>query len=129
MYKLTYLRWIKLIKNESVIMKDSIKANLIIIFIIAIVAFGISSSFAKLTISEDVDSYKLISIENNSFKPNYIDEVPTIIETTNTTNSTNSTYSDNTTYTDNYTGYDNNYGGYSNYTYGDIVTTTDYSEY
>ena len=69
------------------------------------------------------------SIENNSFKPNYIDEVPTIIETTNTTNSTNSTYSDNTTYTDNYTGYDNNYGGYSNYTYGDIVTTTDYSEY
>ena len=129
MYKLTYLRWIKLIKNESVIMKDSIKANLIIIFIIAIIAFGISSSFAKLTISEDVDSYKLISIENNSFKPNYIDEVPTIIETTNTTNSTNSTYSDNTTYTDNYTGYDNNYGGYSNYTYGDIVTTTDYSEY
>lgn len=110
-------------------MKDSIKANLIIIFIIAIIAFGISSSFAKLTISEDVDSYKLISIENNSFKPNYIDEVPTIIETTNTTNSTNSTYSDNTTYTDNYTGYDNNYGGYSNYTYGDIVTTTDYSEY
>ena len=88
MYKLTYLRWIKLIKNESVIMKDSIKANLIIIFIIAIIAFGISSSFAKLTISEDVDSYKLISIENNSFKPNYIDEVPTIIETTNTTNST-----------------------------------------
>ena len=103
--------------------------SVLLIFIIAIIAFGISSSFAKLTISEDVDSYKLISIENNSFKPNYIDEVPTIIETTNTTNSTNSTYSDNTTYTDNYTGYDNNYGGYSNYTYGDIVTTTDYSEY
>ena len=92
-------------------MKDSIKANLIIIFIIAIIASGISSSFAKLTISEDVDSYKLISIENNSFKPNYIDEVPTIIETTNTTNSTYNT----TNTHSNHTNYHESNYNYSNY--------------
>ena len=93
-------------------MKDSIKANLIIFFIIAIIAFGLSTSFAKMTITEDTDSYKLISIENNSFEPNYVDEVPTIIEkpAVNITNTTNSTYSDNTwnnTTQHNYTDYEN----------------------
>jgi hypothetical protein len=70
-------------------MKDSIKANLIVFFIIAIAAFGISSAFASLTIHEDNDSYKLVSIEDDSFEPNYVYEVPTIqpkIE--NTTNIT-----------------------------------------
>jgi hypothetical protein len=75
-------------------MKDSIKANLIVFMIIAVIAFTISSAFASLTITEDNDSYKLISIENDSFEPNYIDEVPTIIpkvETNHTENTTNTT--------------------------------------
>jgi hypothetical protein len=78
-------------------MKDSIKANLIVFLIIAVIAFTISSAFASLTITEDNDSYKLSSIENDSFEPNYIDEVPTIIpkvETNNTDNSTNTTTND-----------------------------------
>ena len=73
-------------------MKDSIKANLIIFFIIAIIAFGISTSFANLTVKEDSDSYKLIPIENNSFEPNQVEEVkyvePKPVNTTNTTNNT-----------------------------------------
>lgn len=74
-------------------MKDSIKANLIVFLIIAVIAFTISSAFASLTITEDNDSYKLSSIENNSFEPNYIEEVPTIIPKveTNDTNTTNTT--------------------------------------
>ncbi|MBQ6629055.1 MAG: hypothetical protein IJH65_09590 [Methanobrevibacter sp.] len=74
-------------------MKDSIKANLIVFLIIAVIAFTISSAFASLTITEDNDSYKLSSIENDSFEPNYIEEVPTIIpKVENTTdNSTNIT--------------------------------------
>ncbi len=87
-------------------MKDSIKANLIIFLIIAIIAFCISTSFANMTIKEDVDSYKLISIDNDSFEPKHIDEVPLIIEMepeneTNTTNATNMT---------------NNFDNYTNYT-------------
>ena len=114
-------------------MKDSVKANLIIFFIIAIIAFGVSTSFAKLTVKEDTDSYKLIPIENNSFKPNYIDEVPTIIEKANTTNTTNSTFNmtdnNSTLYNetdDNYTNDENsheyNYTNYIDY------ATRDYSE-
>ena len=75
-------------------MKDSIKANLIVFLIIAVIAFTISSAFASLTITEDNDSYKLSSIENDSFEPAYIDEVPTIIpkvETNVTDNATNTT--------------------------------------
>ena len=75
-------------------MKDSIKANLIVFLIIAVIAFTISSAFASLTITKDNDSYKLSSIENDSFEPNYIDEVPTIIpkvETNYTENTTNAT--------------------------------------
>ena len=60
-------------------MKDSVKANLIVFLIIGLIAFGISSAFASLTISEDNDSYKLIPIDNDSFEPNYINKVPTII--------------------------------------------------
>ena len=74
-------------------MKDSIKANLIVFLIIAVIAFTISSAFASLTITEDNDSYKLRSIENDSFEPNYIEEVPTIIPKVEnkTDNSTNIT--------------------------------------
>ena len=77
-------------------MKGSIKANLIVFLIITTIAFTISSAFANLTITEDNDSYKLSTIENDSFEPNYIDEVPTIIpkvenKTNNNTNITNTT--------------------------------------
>ena len=75
-------------------MKDSVKANLIVFLIIALIAFGISSAFASLTIGEQNDSYKIISIKNDSFEPNYIHKVPTIVPkvkkniTNNTTTNT-----------------------------------------
>ena len=69
-------------------MKDSTKANLIVFFIIAIVAFSVSTAFAGLVVKEDSESYKLIPIENNSFEPNYIEEVPTYVAPVNTTNYT-----------------------------------------
>ena len=73
-------------------MKDSIKANLIVFFIIAVIAFGVSSAFASLTIHEDNDSYKLISIDDDSFEPNYINKVPTVKpKLENNTNETNMT--------------------------------------
>ncbi len=74
-------------------MRGSVKANLIVFFIVAIIAFGISSAFASLTIHEDNDSYKLMPIENDSFEPEEIYYVPTVIpqNDTNTTNSTNTT--------------------------------------
>ena len=79
-------------------MKDSIKANLIIFFIIAIIAFCISTSFANLTVKEDSESYKLIPIENDSFEPNYVEEVPYVEpKPVNTTNTTNNTVVNNTT--------------------------------
>jgi hypothetical protein len=78
-------------------MKDSIKANLIVFLIIAVIAFTVSSAFANLTITEDNDSYKLSSVENDSFEPNYVDEVPTIlpkVETNYTENTTDNTTAD-----------------------------------
>ncbi|WP_406535742.1 hypothetical protein [Methanobrevibacter sp.] len=75
-------------------MKDSVKANLIVFLIIGLIAFGVSSAFASLTITEDNDSYKLIPIDNDSFEPNYINKVPTIIpkvETNYTNNTTANT--------------------------------------
>lgn len=78
-------------------MKGSVKANLIIFLIIAVAAFCISSAFASLTIHEDNDSYKLISLDNDSFEPNDINYVPTI-KPKNNTNTTNTTI-ENVTYT------------------------------
>ena len=71
-------------------MKGSLKANLIVFLIIAIIAFCISSAFASLTIHEDNDSYKLLSLNNDSFEPEEINYVPTYIpkNDTNTTNNT-----------------------------------------
>ena len=71
-------------------MRGSIKANLKVFLIIAIIAFCISSAFAALTIHEDNDSYKLIPLNDEPFEPNNIDYVPTYIPK-NDTNSTNST--------------------------------------
>lgn len=74
-------------------MKGSVKANLIVFLIIAVIAFCISSAFATLTIHEDNESYKLIPVANDSFEPEEIDYVPTYIpkNTTNTTNTTEDT--------------------------------------
>ena len=71
-------------------MRGSVKANLIVFFIIAITAFCISSAFAALTIHEDTDSYKMIHIENDSFEPEEVHYVETYIpkNDTNTTNNT-----------------------------------------
>jgi archaellum component FlaG (FlaF/FlaG flagellin family) len=98
-------------------MKGSIKANLIVFLIIAVIAFCISSAFATLTIHEDNESYKLKSLEDDSFEPTEIDYVPTYIpkNDTNTTDDTTKNiteYVENTTteiienYTDNYTVWD-----------------------
>lgn len=86
-------------------MKDSVKANLIVFLIIGLIALGISTAFASLTINDENDSYKIISIKNDSFEPNYINKVPTIIPKVenNTTNTTsNSTYVTNNTHTYHY---------------------------
>ena len=79
-------------------MRGSVKANLLVFLIIAVIAFCISSAFATMTIHEDNDSYKLISLENDSFEPIEIDYVPTYIPK-NDTNTTNITTTDNNTET------------------------------
>ena len=96
-------------------MKDSVKANLIVFLIIGLIALGIGTAFASLTINDENDSYKIISIKNDSFEPNYINKVPTIIPKVenNTTNTTT-----NSTYVTNYT-----------QTYHYYNTTYDYLEY
>lgn len=94
-------------------MKDSIKANLIVFFIIAIVSFAVSSAFASMTVHEDHDSYKLIPIENDSFEPHYIDEVPTYIP--EPVNDTNVTYNNTTGIDNNVTNYTENSTETQNY--------------
>lgn len=102
-------------------MKGSVKANLIIFLIVAVVAFCVSSAFASLTIHDDHDSYKLIALEDDSFEPDEINYVPTIKpkNTTNTTNTTNITVE--TTTDDNDTDW--------NDTYEDDEWETTYDEY
>ena len=95
-------------------MKDSVKAKLIVFFIIALIAFGVSSAFASLTITEDNDSYKLIPIKNDSFEPNYINKVPTIIPKVEK-NYTNNNTTVNTTIDDDI--------GDINYTYNSLNET------
>ena len=101
-------------------MKDSIKANLIVFFIVAVIAFGVSSAFASLTIHEDNDSYKLISIDDDSFEPAYINKVPTVKpKLENNTNETNTTDFDDSDYnntlddTDDYEDWDDIYSDWN----------------
>jgi uncharacterized protein YmfQ (DUF2313 family) len=77
-------------------MRGSVKANLIVFLIIAVIAFCISSAFATLTIHEDNDSYKLLSLDNDSFEPEEIDYVTTHVvkNYTNTTNTTSTNVTD-----------------------------------
>lgn len=85
-------------------MKDSVKAKIMVFLIIAVIAFCISCAFASLTITEDKESYKIIPIENDSFEPNYIEEVPTILPKveTNTTNTTTNVTDNIETWNDTY---------------------------
>ena len=85
-------------------MRGAVKANLIVFLIVAVAAFCISAAVASLTIHEDNDSYKLLSLEDDSFEPNYVYKVPTITPK----NTTNTTYTDDTTddWNDSY-GYNN----------------------
>ena len=76
-------------------MRGSIKANLIVFLIIAVIAFCISSAFATLTIHEDNESYKLKSLEDDSFEPEEIEYVPTY-NPKNDTNTTNKTTTNDT---------------------------------
>lgn len=93
-------------------MKDSIKANLIVFFLIALVSFAMSSAFASLTVHEEHDSYKLIPIKNDSFEPHYIDEVPTYIP--EPVNDTNVTYNNTTNNNNNISEYsESSTGSYS----------------
>ena len=78
-------------------MKDSIKANLIVFFIIAIIAFSVSTAFASIAVKNNNESYKLIPIENDSFEPNYVEEVPTYVAPVN--NTTNHTTNNTTNHT------------------------------
>ena len=99
-------------------MRDSAKANMIVFFIIAIISFGVSSALVSVTVPEENDSYKLITIENDSFEPHLIDEVPTILpqvvnNTTSTNNTTNKTV--------------NSTIEYKNYTYNQSII--EYVEY
>ena len=76
-------------------MRGSIKANLIVFLIIAVIALCISSAFATLTIHEDNESYKLKSLEDDSFEPEEIEYVPTY-NPKNDTNTTNKTTTNDT---------------------------------
>ena len=85
--------------------------NFLFSLLIALIAYGISSVFGNLTIHEDHDSYKMMTVKETSFVPVDVIEVPTIIPkvqnttkdtTKNTTykktNSTWTTYTYNSTY-------------------------------
>ena len=87
-------------------MKDSAKANLIVFFIIAIISFGVSNAFVSITGPDENDSYKLVTIKNDSFEPHIIDEVPTILpkyENTTIANNTTNTTTNSTIEYKNYT--------------------------
>lgn len=96
-------------------MKDSIKANLVVFLIIAIISFVISSAFANVTIHEENDSYKLIQIEKEKFTPNHVDKVPVYTPPVKSNNTTL-----NNTILENYT---NNISNKINNTYNSINDT------
>lgn len=60
-------------------MKQSTKANLVIILIIAVMAFILSSVFAMYVDIDNSNSTRLVAIENDSFEPHHINNVPTYI--------------------------------------------------
>ncbi|MBQ9026257.1 MAG: hypothetical protein IJ104_07790 [Methanobrevibacter sp.] len=70
-------------------MKQSIKVNLLIFLIIAVIAFVLSSAFASVVVIDNSDAKKITAIENDSFEPHQIEEVPVIIpKVENTTDNT-----------------------------------------
>ena len=71
-------------------MKQSIKVNLIIFLIIAVIAFVLSSAFASVAVIDNSNAKKLAAIENDSFEPHQIHDVEVIVpkvenKTSNTT--------------------------------------------
>ena len=70
-------------------MKQSIKVNLIIFLIIAVIAFVLSSAFASVAIIDNSNAKKLTAIENDSFEPHQIQDVEVIVpKVENKTNNT-----------------------------------------
>ncbi|MBR0271862.1 MAG: hypothetical protein IJQ68_07750 [Methanobrevibacter sp.] len=70
-------------------MKQSIKVNLLIFLIIAVIAFVLSTAFASVVVIDNSDAKKITAIENDSFEPHQIEEVPVIIpKVENTTDNT-----------------------------------------
>ena len=75
-------------------MKQSIKVNLLVFLIIAVIAFALSSAFASVVIIDNSDAKKITAIANDSFEPHQIKDVPVIIpkvenKTTNNTTTFN----------------------------------------
>lgn len=75
-------------------MKQSIKGNLLVFLIIAVIAFALSSAFASVVIIDNSDAKKITAIANDSFEPHQIKDVPVIIpkvenKTTNNTTTFN----------------------------------------
>lgn len=75
-------------------MSSAKKANLLVIFIVAILGFGISNIVASIT-EEYVnlempkfnnETQKLVAVDDGNFIPNHINKVVTVNITNNTTN-------------------------------------------
>ena len=76
-------------------MKQSIKVNLLVFLIIAVIAFVLSSAFASVVVIDNSNAKKITAIENDSFEPHQIKDVPVIIpkvENKTQTNNTTSTF-------------------------------------
>ena len=72
-------------------MKQSIKVNLLIFLIIAVIAFVLSTAFASVVVIDNSDAKKITAIENDSFEPHQIKEVPVIIPKVENKTQTNNT--------------------------------------
>ena len=72
-------------------MKQKTKANLIIFLIIAVTAFILSSVFAMYIPIDNSNSTIFVAIENDSFEPHHINNVPTYIPPIQNNNTTNIT--------------------------------------
>ena len=72
-------------------MKQSTKVNLIIFFIIAVIAFAFSTAFASVSHIDVSNSTKLTAIEDDGFQPHEIENVHVVVPVVeNKTNNTNS---------------------------------------
>lgn len=73
-------------------MKETTKVYLIAFLILAVLAFVLSSTIASIFVIDNSNAKKLTAIQDDSFKPNEINNVQVIIpKTENTTRHTNNT--------------------------------------